>query len=81
MTVGYYDGVLFHRVVPGFIAQTGDPSGTGKGGECIYDEGSFEDEFNARLKFSRRGLVGKLRGIKDSLVLYTDAVDVQQWRI
>lgn len=44
-------------MVPGFIAQTGDASGTGKGGECIYDEGSFEDEFNQRLKFSRRGLV------------------------
>ncbi|KAL8283132.1 hypothetical protein RQP46_005910 [Phenoliferia psychrophenolica] len=54
---GYYDGVIFHRVVPNFIAQTGDPSGTGNGGECIYDEGTFEDEFNQRLKFSRRGLV------------------------
>lgn len=46
-----------HSVVPNFIAQTGDASGTGNGGECIYDEGTFEDEFNQRLKFSRRGLV------------------------
>lgn len=42
---GYYDGLPFHRVVPGFIAQTGDDSGTGGGGESIYDEGEFEDEF------------------------------------
>ncbi|KAH9807727.1 cyclophilin-like domain-containing protein [Melampsora americana] len=54
---GYYDGVIFHRIVPGFIVQTGDPSGTGSGGESIYDEGVFDDEINARLKFSRRGLV------------------------
>lgn len=33
---GYYDGVLFHRVVKGFIAQGGDPTGTGAGGESIY---------------------------------------------
>lgn len=54
---GYYDGVIFHRIVPDFIVQTGDPSGTGTGGESIYDEGVFDDEINARLKFSRRGLV------------------------
>lgn len=29
---GYYDGVTFHRVIPGFMAQTGDPTGTGSGG-------------------------------------------------
>lgn len=33
---GYYDGVIFHRVVRGFIAQGGDPTGTGQGGESIY---------------------------------------------
>ncbi|MBW0493373.1 hypothetical protein O181_033088 [Austropuccinia psidii MF-1] len=54
---GYYDGLTFHRVVPGFIVQTGDPTGTGTGGESIYDEGVFNDEINARLKFTRRGLV------------------------
>lgn len=54
---GFYDGCIFHRVVPGFIAQTGDPSGTGQGGESVYDQGMFEDEFNQRLKFNRRGLV------------------------
>jgi cyclophilin family peptidyl-prolyl cis-trans isomerase len=33
---GYYDNVIFHRIVPGFIAQTGDPTGTGMGGESFY---------------------------------------------
>ncbi|EFI27439.1 hypothetical protein CC1G_14910 [Coprinopsis cinerea okayama7 len=33
---GYYDGVIFHRVVPGFLAQTGDRTGTGNGGESFY---------------------------------------------
>ncbi|WAR55315.1 hypothetical protein PtB15_6B54 [Puccinia triticina] len=54
---GYYEGLIFHRVVPGFIVQTGDPTGSGSGGESIYDEGTFKDEVNARLKFTRRGLV------------------------
>ncbi|KAJ9122367.1 hypothetical protein QFC22_001789 [Naganishia vaughanmartiniae] len=53
---GYYDGLIFHRVVPGFIAQTGDPSGTGMGGESYYGE-PFENETHSRLKFNRRGLV------------------------
>lgn len=55
---GYYDGTVFHRLVPGFIIQGGDPTGTGDGGEAIYDGGVFEDEFHSRLKFNRRGLLG-----------------------
>ena len=35
---GYYDGNIFHRIVKDFIAQTGDPTGTGQGGESIYGE-------------------------------------------
>ncbi|KFH46768.1 Peptidyl-prolyl isomerase-like protein [Hapsidospora chrysogenum ATCC 11550] len=38
---GYYDGTIFHRLVPGFILQGGDPTGTGNGGESIYDGGAF----------------------------------------
>ncbi len=55
---GYYDHTIFHRLVPGFIIQGGDPTGTGEGGETIYDGGTFEDEFHSRLKFNRRGLLG-----------------------
>lgn len=45
---GYYDGLTFHRVIENFMLQTGDPSGTGGGGESIYGA-PFEDEFNDHL--------------------------------
>lgn len=55
---GYFTGTIFHRLIPGFIIQGGDPTGTGEGGEAIYDGGLFDDEFHSRLKFNRRGLLG-----------------------
>jgi len=49
---GYYDNVIFHRVIQGFMIQTGDPQGDGTGGESIWG-GEFEDEFNRTLKHDR----------------------------
>jgi len=50
---GYYDGVVFHRVIPGFMIQTGDPTGTGRGGPGY----SIADEFSPRLKHDKAGVV------------------------
>jgi peptidyl-prolyl cis-trans isomerase B (cyclophilin B) len=52
---GYYDGLIFHRVIPDFMIQGGDPTGTGHGGESLWG-GKFEDEFNPNLKNLRGAL-------------------------
>jgi len=50
---GYYDNTTFHRVLPGFMAQGGDPTGTGGGGPGY----TFEDEFDPDLQFDKAGLL------------------------
>ncbi|MBI3161911.1 MAG: peptidylprolyl isomerase [Chloroflexi bacterium] len=50
---GWFDGVPFHRVIPGFAAQSGDPSGTGKGGPGYFFGNEISD-----LKFDKPGMVG-----------------------
>ncbi|TGD19313.1 peptidylprolyl isomerase [Levilactobacillus suantsaiihabitans] len=52
---GYYDGLTFHRVIPNFMIQGGDPTGTGMGGESIWGQ-PFEDEFSQEL-YNLRGAV------------------------
>ena len=48
---GFYDNTTFHRVIPGFMAQGGDPTGTGRGGPGYR----FEDEFHPTLRFDQAG--------------------------
>lgn len=54
---GFYDGIVFHRVIPGFMAQTGDPTGTGMGGS---EQPNLKAEFSKTVKF-KRGTMGMAR--------------------
>jgi peptidyl-prolyl cis-trans isomerase A (cyclophilin A) len=49
----FYDGIVFHRVIPDFMIQTGDPLGKGTGGPGYQ----FEDEFDESLRFDRKGIL------------------------
>ncbi|KAJ2744012.1 hypothetical protein GGI20_003312 [Coemansia sp. BCRC 34301] len=53
---GYYNGVVFHRIIAGFMIQGGDPTGTGRGGKSIYG-GKFEDEITKQLKHTGAGIL------------------------
>lgn len=53
---GYYNGIIFHRVIKGFMIQGGDPTGTGQGGESIWGS-NFEDEFSPQVVFDKAGLL------------------------
>ena len=50
---GFYDGIIFHRVIPDFMIQTGDPTGTGMGGPGYQ----FRDEFSAKLRHNKPGVL------------------------
>jgi peptidylprolyl isomerase len=53
---GYYNGLIFHRVIKGFMIQGGDPTGTGSGGESIWGS-DFADEINPDLTFDKPGIL------------------------
>lgn len=53
----YYSSCKFHRIIPGFMAQTGDPTHTGKGGESIWGA-PFGNEIKSHLKHNARGALG-----------------------
>lgn len=52
---GYYDGLIFHRIIPDFMVQAGDPNGNGTGGESLWG-GKFADEFHPDAKNLRGAL-------------------------
>ncbi|XP_054717906.1 uncharacterized protein LOC129227382 [Uloborus diversus] len=54
--VGYFNNVIFHRIIPDFMIQGGDPTGTGRGGSSIYGK-NFEDEIHPDLKHSGAGIL------------------------
>ncbi|MCD4758097.1 MAG: peptidylprolyl isomerase [Arcobacteraceae bacterium] len=53
---GYYDGLIFHRIIKRFMIQGGDPTGTGRGGESIWGK-PFKDEFTSKAMFNRAGVL------------------------
>lgn len=53
----YYNGTKFHRLIPGFVLQGGDPTGTGTGGESAFGKVPFRDEFDTRLLHNARGVL------------------------
>jgi len=59
---GWFDNITFHRVLPGFVAQTGDPSGTGQGNPGYI----FQNEIDPSLKFDQAGLVAMANSGPDS---------------
>jgi len=53
---GYYNGLIFHRIIKRFMIQGGDPTGTGRGGESIWKK-PFKDEFTSKAMFNKAGIL------------------------
>jgi len=62
---GYYNKVMFHRLIKGFMIQGGDPTGTGHGGESAWG-GKFKDEFCPHLSHDTRGILSMANSGKDT---------------
>lgn len=79
---GYYDNVIFHRVIKNFMIQSGDPTGTGTGGESIWGK-NFEDEFSKSL-FNITGAVsmanrGRNTNGSQFFINYQDPKEFMGW--
>jgi peptidyl-prolyl cis-trans isomerase-like 1 len=62
---GYYDNTIFHRIIPSFMIQGGDPTGTGRGGESCWG-GTFADEINPSLRHTGAGILSMANAGKDT---------------
>ncbi len=62
---GYYNGHIFHRVIKNFMIQGGDPTGTGRGGESIWNK-PFEDEFSPKALFDKAGILAMANAGKNT---------------
>ncbi len=62
---GYYNGIIFHRVIKNFMIQGGDPSGTGMGGQSIWKK-PFEDEFKPNVIFDKPGILAMANSGKNT---------------
>ncbi len=60
---GFYDGVIFHRVIDNFVIQGGDPTGTGSGGSPL---GAFDDQFHVDLQHNRTGILSMAKSFDDT---------------
>lgn len=80
---GKYDGVSFHRIIDNFMIQGGDPTGTGRGGESIWNE-PFEDEFTDKLQPFRGALCMANSGANTNgsqfFIVDADAESVQEMK-
>jgi len=62
---GYYNGLIFHRIIKNFMIQGGDPTGTGMGGKSIWGK-PFKDEYNSQALFNKVGILAMANSGKNT---------------
>ena len=77
---GYYNGIIFHRVIPDFMIQGGDPTGTGRGGESFFGA-DFKDEFSPQLRniYGALSMANKGPGTNGSQFFIVQKKDGTSW--